>query len=230
MDLTLLVNFLAPFLPHLLNLGKTATQKATESAAGKFGEAAWTQAQTLWSKLWPQLKTKPAAQEAVTDLAQDPGDRDLQTVLQVQLKKLFAQDHALAAEIAQIMAANPPSPAIVQTVTGDQNQVIGQNFGTAVGNYEQPRKRTIVPAREVGNVDLEIIKATVKGVHVVPDDQGWQVQKSGPERIQIHFESKQKAEEFARELGDREQVNVFIHTEEGLRRTREGLQRVWGQS
>jgi hypothetical protein len=57
----------------------------------------------------------------------------LQTVLQVQLKKLFAQDQTLAEEIAQIMAANTPSPTIVQTVTGDQNQVIGQNLKTAVG-------------------------------------------------------------------------------------------------
>ena len=224
MDPTLLVKFLAPFLSQLLNIGKTPTQTTTETVASKFGEAAWVKAQTIWSQLRPKLEVKAAAQEALTDLAQSPEDPDFQTVLQVQLKKLFAQDKVLAAEISNIIAADPvlPSdPAISQHVVGKQHPVTGQTFSAAVGTVEQrPRKRTIILSREVGNVDLDTIKAAVEGVHVVPDEGGWEVRKSGQARIQTHFDSKHEAEKYAQELGEREQVKVFIHSKEGLLRAK----------
>jgi hypothetical protein len=59
-----------------------------------------------------------------------PEDEDLQVALKVQLKKLLAQDEALANEIAQILQEDgtdgTPGTQIVQNVTGDRNQVIGQ--------------------------------------------------------------------------------------------------------
>jgi hypothetical protein len=65
----------------------------------------------------------------------------LQVVLKIQLKKLLAQDEALANAIAQILAADAPDGTpgtqIVQNVTGDRNQVIGQVSGGQVfGNVE----------------------------------------------------------------------------------------------
>jgi hypothetical protein len=70
-----------------------------------------------------------------------PEDEDLQVALKVQLKKLLAQDEALANEIAQILQEDgtdgTPGTQIVQNVTGDRNQVIGQVSGGQVfGNVE----------------------------------------------------------------------------------------------
>ncbi|TVP64353.1 MAG: hypothetical protein EA342_16680 [Leptolyngbya sp. LCM1.Bin17] len=127
-----LTAFLTPFLPFLLNLGNTAADKA----AGKFGEDAWAKAKAVWEKLHPKVEAKAAAQEAVTDLAATPEDEDLQTALRVQLKKLLASDAALAEAIGQILQADAadgtPGIQIVQTVTGNQNQVIGQVTGGKV--------------------------------------------------------------------------------------------------
>jgi hypothetical protein len=51
MEIATLTAFISPFLPCLLKLGGKAAEKATESAAGKFGEASWSKAQAVWEKL-----------------------------------------------------------------------------------------------------------------------------------------------------------------------------------
>lgn len=137
MDPATLTAFLAPFLPFLINLGT----KASESAAGKFGEDAWSKAKAVWGKLHPKVEAKESAKESVEDVANAPEDEDLQTALRVQLKKLLEGDHVLAEEIAAILQADAPDGTpgtqIVQSVTGDQNQVIGQMTGSkAIGNVQ----------------------------------------------------------------------------------------------
>jgi hypothetical protein len=133
MEIATLVAFLSPFLPFLLKLGEKAAEKATETAAGKFGEASWTKAQAVWEKLSPKVEAKESAKEAAVEFANAPEDEDLRVVLKVQLKKLLAEDEALVKAIAQILAADGsdgiPGVQIVQTVTGDRNQVIGQVTG-----------------------------------------------------------------------------------------------------
>jgi hypothetical protein len=141
MEIATLVAFLSPFLPFLLKLGGKAAEKATETAAGKFGEASWTKAQAVWEKLGPKVEAKEAAKEAAVDVANAPEDEDFQVALKVQLKKLLAEDEVLVKAIAQIFAADgsdgTPDVQIVQTVTGDRNQVIGQVYGGRVfGNIE----------------------------------------------------------------------------------------------
>ena len=136
MDIATLTTFITPFLPFLVKLGKEATTAATESAAGKFGEAAWQKAQAVWTALSPKVAAKAATQEAVMDVANAPEDEDCQAALRVQLKKLFAHDEALANAITQILREETsdgiPGNQIVQTVTGNQNQVIGQVMGGKV--------------------------------------------------------------------------------------------------
>jgi hypothetical protein len=141
MEIATLVAFLSPFLPFLLKLGGKAAEKATETAAGKFGEASWTKAQAVWEKLSPKVEAKESAKEAAVDVANAPEDEDLRVALKVQLKKLLAADEVLVKAIAQILEADAsdatPGTQIVQTVTGDQNQVIGQVTGGQVfGNVE----------------------------------------------------------------------------------------------
>jgi hypothetical protein len=139
MEIVTLTAFITPFLPFLLKLGGKAAEKATETAAGKFGEAAWSKAQAVWEKLSPKVEGKEAAKEAAMDVANQPEDEDLQVALRVQLKKLLEQDEALVKAIAQILQEDAPDGTsgtqIVQTVTGNQNQVIGQvTGGKVIGN------------------------------------------------------------------------------------------------
>jgi hypothetical protein len=141
MEIATLTAFISPFLPFLLKLGGKAAEKATESAAGKFGEASWTKAQAVWYKLSSKVEAKESAKEAAVDVANAPEDEDLQVVLKIQLKKLLAQDEALENAIAQILEADAtdgtPGTRIVQNITGNRNQVIGQVTGGQVfGNIE----------------------------------------------------------------------------------------------
>jgi hypothetical protein len=131
-----LTAFLTPFLPALLRLGGKAVDKATESAAGKFGEAAFAKAQAIWGKLSPKVEAKEAAKEAAIDVANSPENEDLHAALRVQLKKLLEQDEELMKAIEEILAEDSPDGTsgtqIVQNVTGNQNQVIGQVTGGKV--------------------------------------------------------------------------------------------------
>jgi hypothetical protein len=139
MEIATLTAFLSPFLPTLLKLGGKAVEKATESASGKFGEAAFKKAEAVWAKLSPKVEAEEAAKEAAIDVAKSPEDEDSQAVLRVQLKKLLEQDEELMKAIEQILAADAPDGTsgtqIVQNVTGNQNQVIGQVLGgKVIGN------------------------------------------------------------------------------------------------
>jgi hypothetical protein len=93
-----LVVFLLPFLPYLLKAG----EKAAEEAGKKLGANAWEWAKTLWGKLRPKVEAKPSIREAVEDAAAALDDADAQAALRLQLRKLFAEDVALAREIAQL--------------------------------------------------------------------------------------------------------------------------------
>ena len=133
MEIATLTAFISPFLPFLLKLG---AKGVTETAAKKFGEATWIKAQAVWEKLSPKVEAKEAAKEAVTDVADRPEDKKLQIALEVQLQKLLEHDEGLVKAIAQILQEDAPDGTqIVQTVTGNQNQVIGQvTGGKVIGN------------------------------------------------------------------------------------------------
>jgi hypothetical protein len=136
MDISNLVSFLSPFLPDLLKLGQNSGETAVEAASKKFGEAAWNKAQAIWEQLQPKVKSKGAAAEAVEDVAESPEDEDLQAALRVQLKKLLQQDEPLWGAIAAILKEDAsdgtPGVQIVQNVTGNRNQIIGQVSGGTV--------------------------------------------------------------------------------------------------
>ena len=131
MDVVVLTKFLAPFLPFLMNVGN----KVFDGAVAKAGEDAWDKAKAVWAKLQPKVETKPAALEAAADVAKAPDDEDLQVALRVQLKKLLEQDELLAQEIARIMQENSQENSgdkVVQNVTGENNQTLGNVQGSKV--------------------------------------------------------------------------------------------------
>ncbi|WP_287157641.1 hypothetical protein [Chloroflexus sp.] len=130
-----LVAFLAPFLPYLLKAGETAAEEAGKN----LGTEAWNLAKAVWQKLQPKIAGKAAAQEAAEDVAKTPNDSDAQATFRQQLKKLLADDPALAAELTSLLgeirqagvnviASGKGSVAIGGNVsgstiiTGDRNQ------------------------------------------------------------------------------------------------------------
>ena len=119
-----LVSFMAPFLPYLLKGGKLAAKKAFETLGEQFSEESWEQAERLWNKLRPRVETKPAAREAAQDVAANPNDTDAQAALRLQLKKLLAEDSALAVEIARLLRQTGATGTVV-TAMGNRSVAIG---------------------------------------------------------------------------------------------------------
>ena len=105
-----LLNFLDPFLPYLLQMG----EKAAEEAGKKLGTETWERAKALWERLKPKVAAKPAAQEAVQEVAAHPEDEDAHAALRWQLRKLLAEDETLAREVQRML----DTPAIRQVIAG----------------------------------------------------------------------------------------------------------------
>ncbi|MBW4449831.1 MAG: hypothetical protein KME38_24070 [Spirirestis rafaelensis WJT71-NPBG6] len=118
MDIAILVKFLAPCLPFLLNVGN----KAVEGASQKLGEDIWRKATVVWNKLQPKIEAKEAAIEAAVDVAKNPVDEDSIAALRQQLKKILENDSSLAAEIAKILEESAVQP------TGDNIQMSGKSY------------------------------------------------------------------------------------------------------
>jgi hypothetical protein len=94
-----LVAALAPFLPYLVRAG----QRAGGQVADELGDAAGQLAKDLWARLRPGVEEKPAAKEAVEDVAARPDDERARGALELQLEKLLRGDQGLARELAQML-------------------------------------------------------------------------------------------------------------------------------
>ncbi len=121
-----LVQFLAPFLPYLLKAG----EKAAEEMGRKFGAEAWELAQALWAKLRPKVEAKSAALEAAQDVGANPQDEDAQATLRQQLKKLLAEDQALAADIARLWG-EARAAGVTVVAPGHRSVAVG---GSVIGS------------------------------------------------------------------------------------------------
>ncbi|MDZ7960566.1 MAG: hypothetical protein RMY34_22240 [Aulosira sp. DedQUE10] len=131
MDIALIVKFLAPCLPFLLNVGS----KAVEGASQKVGEDGWNKAKAIWAKLHPKVEAKEAAKEAAADVAANPEDEDLQASLRVQLKKILDADTALTEEIAKIWQENNSADGSVSLNAQSYDESIQIN---TAGDVNQP--------------------------------------------------------------------------------------------
>ena len=98
MEIAALASFLAPLLPYVVQAG----QKVAGRAADVLGEEAATYAEKLWERLKPGVEAKPAAKEAVEDVAKSPEDKASLGALENQLKKLLEEDEALKADLTKI--------------------------------------------------------------------------------------------------------------------------------
>ena len=108
------VGFLSPYLA-----------KASEAAAKKVGE-------DIYQALKARFDSKPAAQEALSDLERVPDDADHQAALRVQLKKVLTGDEAFATHLQRLLQEAGETEAgatIIQQVAGDNAKQFGQVFG-----------------------------------------------------------------------------------------------------
>src|SRR5829696_9032978 len=111
---------LVPLLPYLLKAGEKAAEETGKAAAGQ----SWEWAKSLWTKLKQNVEANPAALVAAQDVAQAPGDGDLQAVLRVQLKKLLAEDQSLAEEVSRWLEQGKAA-GINVSATGARSVAIG---------------------------------------------------------------------------------------------------------
>jgi len=126
-----LMQLLAPFLPYLLKGVKLAGQEAAKALGEKAGEQGFEQAKALWEKLHPKVEARPAALEAAQDAAAHPDDEDALAALRLQLKKLLAEDPALAQELARLLPQSGPAGQTV-IASGDRSVAIGGSVSGSV--------------------------------------------------------------------------------------------------
>jgi hypothetical protein len=122
---------LAPYLPYLLKGVKLAGQEAAKALGEKAGEQGFEQAKALWEKLRPKVEARPAALEAAQDAAAHPDDEDALAALRLQLKKLLAEDQALAQELPRLLSQTRPAGQTV-IASGSRSVAIGGNVSGSV--------------------------------------------------------------------------------------------------
>jgi hypothetical protein len=128
-----LVAFLAPFLPYLIRLG----ENVAEAAGAKLGAEGWNFAKALWGKLRPKVEAKPAAQEAVGDVAHAPEDEDALAALRLQLRKLLAEDEALAGEVGRLWREAEAANVVTVTASGERSVAAQTITGSTVTTGDQ---------------------------------------------------------------------------------------------
>lgn len=141
MDVTLIAtavtSLLGPLLPYLVKGG----EKAAEEAASKLVGGTWELAKKLWSKLSSPLESRPAAREALEDVAKAPDQEDPQAALRLQIKKLLEQDAELKQEISRLLEEG--KAAGVNIAAFGERSVAAQNImGSTVitGDIEKGRE------------------------------------------------------------------------------------------
>jgi hypothetical protein len=140
MDVDQLIAFLSPFLAPLL----FRTEEAVSNAVTGFGEAAWQQAAKLWERLRGGVEERPAAREAVQDVAAEPDSSGAKAALKWQLEKLLAADPALGEDLARLWQQGVAAGVTVTTVTasGERSVAVG---GDVSGGSISTGDRHIAP-------------------------------------------------------------------------------------
>lgn len=119
---------LAPALPILAKIGDGTLEKIGSDISDK--------AKMLWTKLRPRLAAKPSAQDALTEVINNPNDEDAKAALRLQIKKLLSEDIELASEISKAFAINPTVSATVNQRDGGINVGGNASFGGDVAGRD----------------------------------------------------------------------------------------------
>lgn len=131
MDITQLAHtVLITLLPVLPYVGKLGDEVA-KGAAKKAGEHVFETGLTLWDKLHPRLRDKPAALAAAQEVMQAPEDTTNQEILRLQLQKLLKENPNFAQEVADFFQEQK-----IEGETTSIQQHAGDN-ATQIGRIQQ---------------------------------------------------------------------------------------------
>lgn len=137
---TLLVQFLTPFLPRLLGKAQAVAGEVVDAAA----TAAWETAKQIWDRVGPAVERRPGAKEAADAAATTPDDADAQAVLRVQLKKVFADDPTLAADVGSLVKQGQAAGVIAtgprSVAAGVIHAETGGVAGGIIGEVNMPKR------------------------------------------------------------------------------------------
>lgn len=121
-----LASFLAPLLPYLT--------ESDDEAGRKLDAVDREKANAMWIRLRPKFEARESAMEAAHDACQSPQDIDALAAFRLQLKKLLAEDTALAEDLVRLLDA--PRPETEQTErSGDRDIAVGNNKWIITGNW-----------------------------------------------------------------------------------------------
>ena len=82
-------------IPYFQEVGKGFAKKA--------GESAWEKCEDLYQALIKKFKGKPSAEEALSDLKNNPTDEDNQASLRKELRKFLEVDKVFAEELSRLI-------------------------------------------------------------------------------------------------------------------------------
>src|SRR5438477_939322 len=117
-----LVAALGPAVPMLLG-------KVADGLAQGAQQDAVDLAKTLWARLRPSIDARPAAHEAVEDVAEDPSNEDARAALRQQLRKLLAENPDMQRDLAGILsqAESRGVPSLHVEASGARSVALGGN-------------------------------------------------------------------------------------------------------
>ena len=116
--------------------------KAGEGLAGSIGQSLPENAGKLWTAMIGKFKGKPAAEEAVKDLAQNPADQDNQAVFRKELKKALSEDPEFLAALNALFEKAQKESIANSAVAGDNSTAIHVG-GNVQGNIVVGSHNTI---------------------------------------------------------------------------------------
>jgi len=122
---TLAAAALTLLAPYLAKAGETMTEKIGESLPENAGK--------LWAAMSAKFKGKPAAEEAVKDLARNPTDNDNQAAFRKELKKALAEDPEFLSTLNGLLGKAQKESIQNSAVAGDNSSAINVG-GNVQGN------------------------------------------------------------------------------------------------
>jgi hypothetical protein len=125
MDVSVLVAILSPCLGVLLRGVNAAAEEIGKAVAPDLLD----HAKRLWAKLWPHVESKPAALEAVGDVAKAPDDARTRAAFELQLEKLLKERPDLVSELAPIVKDAVASGVVA---VGERSVAVGGNVSGGV--------------------------------------------------------------------------------------------------
>jgi hypothetical protein len=137
---TLATAVLAVLTPYFVKAG----EKLAENVIGSLPE----QAGKLWTALVKKFKGKPAAEEAMADLAKKPDDEDNQAAVRKQIKKAIEEEPDLLPALAELLENARKEAVSIQGSAVAGNGGIAVNIGGNVqGNIVIGNNNNLNPTK-----------------------------------------------------------------------------------